>query len=134
MGFGRSMGPKLKELVEHQLTMDLKHYGIGDIALCFDWSESCIEGNCTDYLDGSIDCYSSIYVYDNGDNLIADGWMNFIHEENFFIVYWDVVTTYFSNTTLVDKKAFGIPDHIWTNIPDEFKLNYFDDREKSTTA
>lgn len=133
MGFGRSMGPKLKKLVEEHLTEDLNHYGIDNQHLKFDWSESCIEGKCTDLLDGSIDRYSSIYVFDTGDNLIADGWMEFIHEDAFFLVYWDMVTTYSDDKIIIDKKS-GIPNHVWTKIPDNIKSSYINDREKSTTA
>jgi hypothetical protein len=134
MGFARSMGPKLRHVVEEQLSTDLKNYFIDTPGLKFDWSDSCIEGKSTDYLDGSIDCYSSIYVFDNNDNLVADGWMEFIHDGNFFLVYWDMVTTYHMDKVLADKKTPGIPDHIWAKIPDDIKPNYIDDRQKSTTA
>jgi len=134
MGFGRSMGPKLKKLVEEHLAADLNYYHINNQHLKFDWSESCIEGKCTDFLDGSLDRYSGISVFDNNDKLIADGWMEFVHEGSFLIVYWDMVTTYSGDNILADKKTPGIPDHIWTKIPENIKSNYIGDREKSTTA
>lgn len=130
MGFGRSMGPMLKKLVEGQLTKDLEHYGVINPQLRFDWSESCIEGKCTKFLDGSIDRFSSIYVFDNSDKLIAYGWMEFIHEGDFFWVYWDMVKIYRNEKIIFDKK-FGLPDHIWEKIPDEIKHNYIDERQKS---
>ncbi len=133
MGLGRSMGPKLKKLVEEHLTTDLEHYGIKKLELRFDWSESCIEGKCTNFLDGSIDRFSSIYTFDNCDHLIAYGWMEFIHEGDFFLVYWDMVETYLNGEIVFDKN-FGLPDHIWEKIPDKIKQNYINERQKSTTA
>lgn len=136
MGFADSMGSKLKKLVEDMLITDLKHYHLDNEKLKFDWSQSCIEGKSTNYLDGSLDRYSGIAVYDDQDNLIADGWMEFIHENDFFIVYWDTVTTinpYKSFEILADKKK-GIPEHIWTIIPNGLKPNYIDQRQNSTTA
>lgn len=133
IGFGRSMGPMLKKLVEEHLTSDLMHYGIDNQYLKFDWSESCIEGKSTNFLDGSIDRFSSIYVFDRNDKLIAYGWMEFIHENSFFLVYWDMITTYSDDKIIIDKKS-GIPDHVWTKIPDNIKSIYLNDREKSTTA
>jgi hypothetical protein len=131
IGFADSMGPKLKKLVEDMLIADLKHYHIDNEKLKFDWSQSCIEGKSTKYLDGSLDRYSGIAVFDNQDNLVADGWMEFIHENDFFIVFWDTVTTidpYKSFKTLADKKI-GIPKHIWTQIPADIKPKYINQRQ-----
>ncbi len=129
MGFGSSMGLMLKELVEKHLTTDLKHYGIKNLQLKFDWSESCIEGSCTNFLDGSIDRFSGIYVFDDTDSLIADGWMEFIHEGDSFLVYWDTVTIY-RNGEIISEKKFGLPEHIWTQIPDSIKQNYIGERQQ----
>jgi len=131
IGYADSMGPRLKQLVEEMLIEDLKHYYIDNQKLKFDWSQSSIEGKSTKYLDGSLDRYSGISVYDNQDNLVADGWMEFIHENDFFIVYWDTLTTidpYKSFKKLADKKI-GIPEHIWTKIPDEIKPKYINLRQ-----
>jgi hypothetical protein len=93
------MGPELRSLVERHLVEDLKFYGI-DKELHFDWSDSCIEGHDTNYLDGSLENFSGIAVFDNHENLVADGWMEFIHEGDFFLAYWNYVTTWESDKKL----------------------------------
>ena len=110
MGFSSTMGPKLRALVEKQLLEDLKHYDLTDLNLKFDWSKSCIEGNDTVYLDGSLENYSGISLYNENDELVADGWMEFIHTESHFIVYWDHLL--FRNHHPKEKVEFGIPNHI----------------------
>lgn len=104
------MGPKLRALVEKQLLEDLKYYDVTDSNLKFDWSNSCIEGSYTEYLDGSLENYSGISLYDKNDELVAEGWMEFIHSEPHFIVYWDHLI--FRNHHPKEKTEFGIPKHI----------------------
>ena len=115
------MGPELRNIVEQQLIEDLKNYGINQKELHFDWSESCIEGHRTRHLDGSVENFSGISVYDDRVNLVAHGWMNFIHEKDFFLAYWEFVTTWNKDKQLADKKDPGIHDHIWKRIPDDIK-------------
>ncbi|MEL6124670.1 MAG: hypothetical protein AAFR14_13225, partial [Bacteroidota bacterium] len=62
LGFADKMGSKLKSEVENQLIHDLKYFKITEDDLRFDWSESCIEGDATDFLDGSVENYSGISV------------------------------------------------------------------------
>ena len=133
LGFASSMGPKLRQLVEQQLLTDLGVYKVDITNLKFDWSDSCIEGKCTDHLDGSIDRFSGIAIFDSNDKLIAEGWMEFIHDGTFFLVYWDYLTIMQSDKVVFDKKG-GIPNHVWTQIPADIQPNYVNDREKSTTA
>jgi hypothetical protein len=123
LGLSTKMGKELRSLVEKQLKEDLKNYGIQNEQLKFDWSESCIEGHDTEYLDGSVENFSGILVFDDKDNLVADGWMEFIHEPNFFLAYWDLVTTW-NNEKLLKKKDFGLPEHIWTKVPEEIRSRY----------
>lgn len=54
-GLSSSMGPKLRQLVEEQLTQDLRKYKIDQDKLKFDWSKSCIEGHDLEVLDGIIE-------------------------------------------------------------------------------
>jgi hypothetical protein len=122
------MGPKLRALVESQLIADLKHYKVGQEDLKFDWSDSCIEGKHADYLDGSIDRFSGIAVFDVKNDLIAEGWMEFVHEGDFFITYWEYVKTWSGNTKLREKNAKGIPNWIWTQLPEDIRPNYKDQR------
>jgi len=110
LGWSYIMGPKLRNLVENQLIEDLKYYNYNDTDLYFDWSKSCIEGRTTTYLDGSVENFSGISLYNNADELIAEGWMEFIHNENHFKAYWDLLL--FKNHHMIEKAEFGIPNHI----------------------
>ena len=124
LGFSSSMGPQLRHLVEQQLAEDLKFYDIDKKELRFDWSDSCIEGHDTSYLDGSVEKFSGIAVFYGEDNFVADGWMEFIHEGDFFLSYWEYVTTWDNDKKLADKKDKGIPEHIWRQIPADIKPNF----------
>ncbi len=130
LGFADRMGQQLKTLVEQQLSDDLRKYKVDLPELNFDWSDSCIEGHRTDYLDGSVENFSGIAVFDNQDNFVADGWMEFIREGNFFLAYWEFVTTWDNGKKLKEKKEVGIPAHIWRQIPDDFKNTYKDKKLK----
>ncbi|MCR8656711.1 hypothetical protein [Paenibacillus endoradicis] len=61
------MGPKLRKEVELQSVRDLSYYHIFNKEFRFDWSESCIEGKCMYYLDGSIDRFSGFTIFDAED-------------------------------------------------------------------
>jgi len=124
LGFADRMGPKLKSEVENQLLKDLEFYKISKDILKFDWSESCIEGHAANVLDGAVENFSGISVFDHSDNLVADGWMEFINEGELFIVYWEFVTTWDGNKKLKEKKEVGLPNHIWKKLPDEIKSKY----------
>ncbi|WNJ17139.1 hypothetical protein [Pontibacter sp. G13] len=124
LGYADQMGPKLKMEVENQLLIDLKFYKVDQVGLRFDWSDSCIEGNASIYLDGTVENFSGIAVFDSDDNFCAGGWMDFIHEGEFFIAYWEFVKTWSGQKKLMEKKRIGIPDHVWTKLPDEIKPIY----------
>ena len=130
LGFTDRMGPKLRTIVERQLAEDLKNYKIDKVNLKFDWSESCIEGYRTKYLDGSVENFSGIAVFDSQDNLLAEGWMEFIHDNDFFLTYWEFVTTWDNQKRLKNKREVGIPRHIWQQIPEELKTKHKDKRLK----
>lgn len=118
------MGPRLKTLVETQLLADLGNYIMTIDNLRFDWSDSCIEGHDTIYLDGQLENFSGIAVFNLDSQLIAEGWMDFVHEGNFFLAYWDFVTIWQDNKKTFEKANSGIPDHIWQQIPDHIKWSY----------
>ena len=82
--FGASeiMGPLLRHFVEQQLAEDLTHYKVISKNLYFDWSESCPEGHSIDYLDGVLENFSYVSVFDSSNNLVAEGWLDFV--DNFF--------------------------------------------------
>ncbi|MFB5652833.1 hypothetical protein ACE5IS_19505 [Leptospira wolffii] len=125
MGFADKLGVKLKTLVETQLIDDLVHYGISDRNLKFDWSESCIEGHGTHYLDGYVENFSSISVFNIKDELVADGWMEFLHEGDYFVAYWEFLTLISNNGINNEIKQFsGIPAHIISMLPEEIRKTY----------
>lgn len=130
LGFSSPMSIDLRKIVESQLLQDLKNYGIDKLDLKFDWSKSCIEGHDTDYLESSLENYSGITIFDKDDILVADGWMGFIHEGDFFITYWEFVQTFDKDKVIGQKNKPGIPKHIWNKLPDDIKPNYLLDRIK----
>ena len=117
LGLSTVMGPQLKKFVEGQLLNDLKHYDVNNEYLKFDWSESCIEGNNIDYLDGSLENFSAICLYNVNDELVGEGWLEFI-VTNQLIVYWEVLNVWDNESqTFQERKTFGIPEHIKVPIP-----------------
>ena len=130
MGFSDCMGENLRDFVERQLVDDLNVYVFDgsvfnreDIA--FDWSESCIEGHRTSYLDGEVENFSGIALFDTSSNLIAEGWMDFVETEKSLIVFWwflDAGEKY----EIREKKKNGIPPHIWENLDSKIKLGWKD--------
>ena len=128
LNYAERMGPKLRALVESQLVADLKHYKVTGDGLKFDWSDSCIEGKHADHLDGSLDRFSGIAVFNPKDELVAEGWMEFVKEGDFFLTYWEYVTTWEGNKKLSDKSAKGMPLWIWKQLPESIRSNYKDQR------
>ena len=129
LGFTSPMGPQLRALVVEHLLADLQHYMNVDFEIKFDWSQTCIEGRDSVYLDGYLDNFSTIRLFDSNDNFIAEGWMDFVHELGFVIVFWDHLE-FAKPGSPAGKPEFGIPPHIWEKIPNEFKHNYKKDRMK----
>jgi hypothetical protein len=121
LGLSTPMGPRLRALVETHLINDILHYGVQKQNLKFDWSESCIEGHDTTYLDGQLENFSGISVFDDNDEPIADGWMEFIHRGQFFIAYWDFLTIWDKDKIIFEKKGPNVPKHILMQIPDDLK-------------
>ncbi len=114
------MGPELRTEVERQLAEDLRHYGVQETGISFDWSDSCQEGHCTRYLNGDLESLSSILVRNNDGENIAEGWMDFIHgsDENPLFVFWLFLDLIRKDGTRLDVKEDGsIPAHIWSLLP-----------------
>lgn len=124
MGLGCTMGKQLRKEVERQLIEDAKYYGLIQKEYRFDWSNSCVEGRCTDYLDGSLDRFSGIYIYDENDRLTFDGWMDFVHEEDFFAVYWLYLDRYQDGHEISVKNDKSMPWYIYRQIPESFRKEY----------
>ncbi len=70
--------------------------------------------------------FSSIMVFDDNDILIAEGWMNFIHEKerDLFIAYWDLLDLYDVEGMNSVKDSFGIPQHILNRLPIDLITKY----------
>lgn len=126
LGYAEKMGPKLKMEVEKQLCDDLRMYGITANEFKFDWSDSCIEGDDANYLDGIVENFSGINVFNEKDKHIAEGWMEFIYEPtyNFFICYWEFLRFFGLGKVINIKDKVGIPLHIFNKIPEKVCFRY----------
>ncbi|MEM8794268.1 MAG: hypothetical protein AAGE61_01775 [Pseudomonadota bacterium] len=128
LGFASCMGPELREFVERQLLDDLNHYvrskrKIRDKVVHFDWSGSCVEGHRTSWLDGEIENFSGIGVYDLDHNLIAEGWMEFIETQGGLEVFWWFLRGG-ERHDIQEKTSNGIPEHIWERLSPEVRLTW----------
>lgn len=121
LGLSTPMAPQLRALVQQHLLTDLAAYVVLNQKLKFDWSNSCIEGHDSFYLDGSLENYSGIMLFDEQGNLVVDGWMEFIHVRDFFLVYWEYITVWQNGEAVFDKPDPGIPDHVWAQFPESVK-------------
>lgn len=125
LGLSHPMGEKLRKEVERQLNFDIRNYGINNEVLKYDWSESVIEGRYTNVFEGHLANYSDIKVFNSMDEIIAEGWIDFIHEEQYgvFILYWDQLDLY-ENGVPKEVKNFGIPYYIYDKLDDGLKVKY----------
>ncbi|MFL0246064.1 hypothetical protein [Candidatus Clostridium stratigraminis] len=125
MGLSSCMGSRLRKEVERQLLIDLQVYGIENKDFKFDWSESCIEGHAIKYLDGHVENFSGIMIFEE-DEIVADGWMEFIYDKKgeLFIVYWEFLDVFIDGREVVKKNRPGIPNHIIDLLPDDLKDKY----------
>ena len=120
------LGPRLRSEVERQLLSDLRQYGIAVGEAALDWSESCIEGHATSYLDGMLHNFSNVAVVDKRGKLLASGWIDFIHGggTNPLYVFWNQLTI-FEDGDLRREKVLkstpGIPRHVWEKLPESSK-------------
>jgi hypothetical protein len=125
LGLSYPMVENLRRAVEKQLSDDIRHYGINNEILKYDWSESVIEGRCAKVFDGHIDNFSGIRVFNSMDEIIAEGWIDFIHEAKYdlFICYWDQLDLY-EDEIPREVKKFGIPGYIFNKLSDDLKMKY----------
>ena len=124
LNYAERMGSKLRALVESHLVDDLRHYGVSHPELRFDWSDICIEGHSTDHLDGSVENFSGIVVFDNKGEVVADGWMEFVHQRTFFLAYWEFVRSWDGDRKRDVKDKPGIPLHVWKQLPDSIRTEH----------
>lgn len=87
---------------------------------------SCIEGDDAIYLDGVVENFSGINIFNEKDKHIAGGWMEFIYEPtyNFFISYWGFLTYLDSGKEIEIKDKVGIPLHIFNQILENVRYRY----------
>lgn len=114
-GWPEEMGTELRAEITRQLLCDLSHYGITEPDLSLDWSEACIEGDSSGYLDGVIQNYSGVGILDKHNHVIGEGWIEFVHEGGSasLFVYWHYLTL--GDEELKTKP--GIPLHVWEKLP-----------------
>lgn len=123
MGMAECMGPLLRKEVEFQLLKDLTPYGVDPNGLAIDWSPSCVEGHRTRVLDGELENFSGINVVDSNGQIVAEGWMEFIHSggANPLFAFWEFLTVNQNGKRVVVKGTKGIPRHVWAALPEVTK-------------
>jgi hypothetical protein len=123
-GAAAIMPPELRTQIETQLLAELPYYKLEKQNLRLDWSGSVNEGHQMKHPDGIIVSLSGILVLDEANNIVADGWMDFILEPDLFLPYWDHITTREGKKKLGEKQMPGIPKHVWKQIPIELREKY----------
>jgi len=114
-------GRQVRAEVERQLLADLQHYGLRQCTL--DWSETSAEGHKSAFLDGHLENWSGLQVIDKLGEVVAAGWMDFIHREGTDhepVVYWAYLHVLESGQGY-GKEDPGIPIHVWKKLPEEMK-------------
>ncbi|SFD72788.1 hypothetical protein SAMN05216378_1164 [Paenibacillus catalpae] len=114
MGMSISMGKQLQGFVEEQLINDLMHYHKFTGELRFDWSDSCIEGEDLTYLDGSLDRFSGIMIFNSNNEPVADGWMDFVflNESNQLIVFWKYLSIFVGDKEIDAINSQELENHV----------------------
>lgn len=69
------------------------------------------------YLDGSLDRFSEISIYDDKNEIVADGWMDFEFNEvtNRLIVYWRFIDIYLSQNNIRTIENDEMPKRLITD-------------------
>jgi hypothetical protein len=118
----KRLGKQLRAEVERQLLEDFRYYFKDegeDIAI--DWSDPCGEGHQTEYLDGSLENWSDVWVVNAKGERIAEGWIDFVHggDDHPLFVFWHYLHWGKDGKEVV--QSHGIPQHIWDKLPDSSK-------------
>ncbi|MDI4649224.1 RDD family protein [Cohnella hashimotonis] len=95
--------------------------------LYFDWSESCIEGKSLHFLDGSLDRYSGISIYDENNEFVADGWMDFEFDpsSNQLSVYWSFLDIYLNGQKIKSIQMDKMPTSSENRLMERTQENDF---------
>jgi hypothetical protein len=125
------LSAQLKQVIEDQLLLDLTNYSdIDQTDIYFDWSDNyVVEGKSIIYLDSCIDKYFFMTMSNLTLNFWAEGYVNCLLEEKFFLAYWDDITIHLNNSKIYSDK-FGIPEHIWNQIPAALQPKYYNQKAK----
>jgi hypothetical protein len=119
----KRMNKSLFKIVETQLIQDLRYYGLTDEGIFLDWSDPCGEGHTTDYQGGYLENYSDVFAIDKTGQIVADGWIEFIHGggDNPLFVFWEFLALFKEGKRIKVKERTGIPEHIWKILPERTK-------------
>lgn len=114
------MEPRLQAEVERQLMDDLRHYGVEGPNLTIEWWDRCGEGHGTEIFEGWLEEVSGLLVLDEEWNVVAEGWMDFIHGggDNRLHVFWLFLNLVESGQRRGVKEYPAIPEHIWRRLSD----------------
>lgn len=128
LGFSDCMGPGLRRYVELQLLADLNLYLSPDSVIKwtevhFDWSDSCVEGHRTRWLDGEIENFSGVAIRDRRQELVAEGWMEFIETERSLEVFWWYLRGS-NDYPIQNRTSSHVPEHIWRRLGDDARSTW----------
>jgi hypothetical protein len=129
-GAASLMSPGLRDQIEKKLLLELPYYKIDNAVLKFDWAGSVNEGHQVSHPEGIAASFSGILVLDENNQIVADGWMEFILEADLFLPYWEHITTREGKKKLSEKQMPGIPKHVWKQLPLELREKYSEKRLK----
>lgn len=119
------MGRSLRLEVERQLLADLDHYrpGSSTSGCSIDWSDPCQEGHSTDALGGVLEEMSDVLVRDRDGNLVAEGWLDFVHGGAALPlhVFWLFLDLVEAQGSIRVKDDVAIPEHVWSRLSDASK-------------
>jgi hypothetical protein len=114
------LGPELRSWVEQQLLEDLRHYGIHQDDLRFDWSQVVQEGHWTDYRSRMLESLSDISLRDADGGLMAEGWMDFVRtdRDSELTVFWLFLSVVADGDRKEVKSDAFLPSHLWDTLTD----------------
>lgn len=125
LGLSDCMGPDLRQFVERQLLADLNQYLSPDSLIKsddvhFDWSDSCVEGHRFRWLDGEIENFSGVAIRDRRQELVAEGWMEFIETGGSLEAFWWFLRGG-KDYAIQNKNSNCVPEHIWNRLGDDVR-------------
>ena len=103
---------------EEQLSNYLIEYGLKEDKFIFDWSNSFAASRRT-YENINLTDFSSIKVLNVNNKIIAEGWMETIHDnsEKFIIAFWEFLTFNIDGKEVSAKRECGVPKYVLNKLP-----------------